>query len=257
MTAIFSEYAGFYDILYRDKDYPGESSFVDALIRRHRPGPGPLRLLDLACGTGRHAIELAGKGYEIEGSDIASAMVDKARESAAGRGLNLRFHNHSFQTSDRIGGRFDVVISMFSAVGYLLTYEDFALTLSNVRGLMAPGSVFIFDYWNGNAVLRDYSPVKFLRKKSGQDEILRISETRIDPVAQWADVKFTCMGFSGDIRKQEFEETHRVRFFFFREMEALLAASGFRILATCPFMHPDKPVQSHDWNISVVAAPAG
>ncbi|MGH9810959.1 MAG: hypothetical protein ACRD9W_27565, partial [Terriglobia bacterium] len=52
----FSEYAAIYDLIYRDKDYAAEAEFVTSLISRFAPGvPSSIRLLDLACGTGRHA----------------------------------------------------------------------------------------------------------------------------------------------------------------------------------------------------------
>jgi SAM-dependent methyltransferase len=214
---------------------------------------GPSRLLDLACGTGRHAFELEQMGWAVEGSDISPAMVARAREAASRRASSVRFHNHSFQTADCIGRDFDAVISMFSAIGYLSDHAEFALALRNVRRILSPGGTFVFDYWNGPAVLSDYSPVRVLRKQDGSREILRISETSLDVMRQVAEVKFTFMTFLDGRKTGEFEEVHNVRFFFPREIEALLAAGGFQVAYMSPFLELDRPVHPHDWNVTIAA----
>jgi hypothetical protein len=65
------------------------------------------------------------------------------------------------------------------------------------------------------------------------------------------------MTFLDGRKTGEFNEVHRVRFFFPREMEALLAAGGFRIAYMSPFLELDRPVHPHDWNVAVAAVAAG
>ena len=193
----------------------------------------------------------------MEGSDSSAAMVSRAVDSGRRRGSSVRFHNQSFQTADQVGGKFDAVISMFSAVGYLCERDEFTLALRNIRGLLSPGGTFIFDYWNGPAVLEDYSPVRVLRKQEANREVLRISETSLDVMRQVAEVRFTFMTFLDGRKTGEFEELHRVRFFFPREIEALLEAGGFRVEYMSPFLELDRPVQPHDWNVTVAAVAVG
>ena len=77
----FGEYSAIYDLIYRDKDYAGEANFVAALIKQHAPRREmQLRVLDLACGTGRHAMELAGMGYVLEVREVRDTR--EAREDA-------------------------------------------------------------------------------------------------------------------------------------------------------------------------------
>ncbi|HEY2400385.1 MAG TPA: class I SAM-dependent methyltransferase, partial [Steroidobacteraceae bacterium] len=61
MTEVFDAYAAYYDLLYRDKDYPGEARYVQSLLRRHGVSDGDL--LELGCGTGRHAEQLVRLGF--------------------------------------------------------------------------------------------------------------------------------------------------------------------------------------------------
>src|SRR2546428_12354641 len=80
-------YSAYYDLLYRDKDYAAEARFVAELVRRHggRP-PAGVELLDLACGTGRHLIELARLGMVVAGGGRSGGVVGPARREPGGGG---------------------------------------------------------------------------------------------------------------------------------------------------------------------------
>src|SRR5690349_19173165 len=120
MISPFQEYAKYYDLLYKDKDYKGEAEFIDQLLKRVLSKPAAqMKILDLACGTGRHAQELSKMDYGVEGSDISSDMVAMARRSAEALNLPIHYHNESFQNCNRIDKRYDAVIAMFSAIDYL------------------------------------------------------------------------------------------------------------------------------------------
>src|SRR4051812_30957727 len=108
----FDVYAAFYDLLYKDKDYRGEAVYIDNLISRFlKKEKAKAALLDLACGTGKHLLELSENGYvELSGSDISKSMIDIARKNAEIKKKNITFHNYSFQEADKIQQKFDVVI---------------------------------------------------------------------------------------------------------------------------------------------------
>lgn len=255
VTEQFNVYAAFYDLLYKDKDYKGEAAYIDSLLQEFvRKDRGNVKLLDLACGTGKHLMQLSRLGYsKLNGSDISASMIDVARSAVSKNGMDIEFFNHSFQEANQINRKYDVVISMFSAVNYLTNYEDQRSTLQNVHGLLEHGGMFIFDYWNGNAVTTQFSPLKVLRKKNGNTEIMRISETSIDQITQDAIVKFTCLYFEDDKKVSEFQETHHLHYYYFPEIKNLLAANGFELVHISPFMKMHAPISAAEWNISIVA----
>ncbi len=254
-TGQFDVYAAFYDLLYKDKDYRGEALYIDQLITQFSNGDkAQMPLLDLACGTGKHLLELSDLGYsKLSGSDISASMIEVAKQNAALRKKPLSFYNYSFQQADQIDKKFDVVISMFSAFNYITSYEDQSKTLKNICQLLNKNGLLVFDYWNGAAVVRHYSPVKVLRKKIAEKEILRISETTLDQMLQKATVKFTCSYFEANQRMAEFEEVHQLHYYYFAEMTNLLKGHGFEVLSAMPFMSTDDRVKTDDWNISIVA----
>jgi SAM-dependent methyltransferase len=256
MTHPFGEYAQYYDLLYRDKPYQEEARFVGGLLGRFLGKPvAQLGLLDLACGTGRHAEALARMGYRVDGSDIAPEMVDIARERARAAGLSIGFFNESFQDCDRIGRRYDAVIALFASINYLTDYRDLAKALAGIRRLLGPGGVFLFDFWNGNAVVKSYSPVRTRRVEDGERSVERVSRTEIDALAQIAVVRFDFRFMKSGAVLREFSETHRIRYFFPREMADLLLANGFEVAHRCPFMAPDSPPGADEWNLTYVAKP--
>lgn len=254
-TNQFSTYAKFYDLLYRDKDYNKEAIYIDSLISRFTSSEKEkLNLLDLACGTGKHLFELSDMGYRrLSGSDISAQMIGVAREKAAMANKDIAFYNYSFQESHQIPGDFDVILSMFSAVNYITSFEDQLRTFRNIHKLLNPGGLFIFDYWNGNAVVKDYSPVKILRKQDRETEIMRISTTTLDIIKQHVSVTFNCMYFENEKKLTEFEEVHNLHYYFFSEMHNLLSTAGLKVLHQSPFMQQDRLVEPYDWNISIVA----
>ena len=76
-VTVFGESARYYDSLYADKDYAAEVAYVDGLIQRY--APGARSVLDLGCGTGRHAIEFAERGYSVLGIDRSRNMLNQAQ----------------------------------------------------------------------------------------------------------------------------------------------------------------------------------
>jgi len=249
---IYGKYASLYDLVYQDKDYASEASFVSGLINEHCLKGVSTRVLDLACGTGRHAVELAQKGYQVEGSDLSPQMVDMAKKAAKRAGLKIPFYTESFQSANKIKKKYDVVLSMFAAINYLTTCADILLSLANIRGLLDDGGIFIFDFLNGNAMIDDFAPVRVKRMNKGTKSVLRYSENTIDRIAHTVNMKFNFMVFHKDKLVGEFYENHICRYFFIREMEDFLEMSGFKVIYMCPFMSPGKEISYNDWNVTYV-----
>jgi SAM-dependent methyltransferase len=251
----FNTYAKFYNLFYKDKDYAKEAGYIHSLVKKYsEKDKKELRLLDLACGTGRHLLELSKLGYgKLSGSDIAAPMIEVAKKNAADAATSIHLYNYSFQEAHQVPDKYDVVTSMFSAVNYIVNFEDQLKSFRNIHGLLDKNGIFIFDYWNGNAVARDYSPMKVLRKQDESGEIIRISETSLDLVKQNVTVKFTCIYLEDQQKTIEFKEVHELHYYHFSEMQNLLQIAGFDIIHFSPFPEMDRPVAPYDWNISIVA----
>lgn len=250
-TAFQSDYAEYYDMLYKDKNYEIECDFLEQIFNRFS-NKRPLTILDVGCGTGGHSILLAKRGYKVTGVDVSEAMVAIAREKARREGLDIPFHVSPMEAME-LHQQFDVVICMFNAINYVVSDQALKRALINIRQHLVPGGLFLFDFRNGITSLRSYSPVRIKWVEDGQWKLLRISETRLDAMEQLFYTTYTCLVFEGDRLVKQFREEHIVRFLFPREVRHYLEESEFELLWMCRFLELDAPADEEEWNIMVVA----
>jgi len=240
----FDSYARYYDLLYRDKDYVAEADYVAGLINHH--APGAQAILELGCGTGKHAVELASLGYEVCGIDLSQEMVARAQsyysQSPATIRSKLSFF-HGDMRNLRIEKQFDVVISLFHVMSYQISNEDLKASLSTVRYHLKPGGILIFDCWYGPAVLSERPSVKVKRMEDEKVNIVRIAEPIIHSDKNIVDVNyqvFIIQKESGNV--EIFSEKHPLRYLFGPEVDLLLEGSQLKIVEFRKWMsssHPD------------------
>src|SRR3569833_217076 len=129
MANFDADYSLFYNLIYKDKDYKKEARFIYGLLKQHlKSAPQDVKGLDIACGTGRHIFELEILGLKLDGSDLSASMIEVAKKTALDNGSSASFYNYSFQEGNKIGKKFDYVISMFSAIDYLTKKKNLNLT---------------------------------------------------------------------------------------------------------------------------------
>jgi SAM-dependent methyltransferase len=144
---------------------------------------------------------------------------------------------------------------MFSAIDYLTGHDDLLRALGNIHQLLVPGGLFAFDYWNGHAVVKEFSPLRTLRRQRESLEVVRTSTTRLDIVQQIAEVNFRFACLADGVVRHEFAERHLIRYFFFREIETYLELCGFDLLHRSDFLA--ESFSPDTWNIAIVARKRG
>lgn len=129
---------------YRDETEAAKlADLVESLIPRDRfPA-----LLDLACGRGRHSLNMAKRGYHVTGVDLAPAAIQTARKKVASEELtNVTFTIGDMR--DPAGGPYDAILNLFTSFGYFEEDSENIRVLRNVASMLKPGGVFIQDYLN-------------------------------------------------------------------------------------------------------------
>lgn len=241
---VFGAYSRYYNLLYKDKDYTGEAEYIHSLVQKYHPGTKTL--LDLGCGTGRHDILLAARGYEVTGVDMSEEMLAVARSNANLSTLNSQPSSISFQQGDirsaRLGRKFDVVISLFHVMSYQVTNSDLLAAFATAREHLEPGGIFIFDCWYGPAVLTDRPAVRVKRLEDEAISVTRIAEPVMHPNENLVDVNYHVFvrdKASGEV--EELRETHKMRYLFRPEVELFLQQTGMPIIEVSGWMTGIQP----------------
>jgi SAM-dependent methyltransferase len=132
-----------YQRLYGHRNQTEAASFIDALIRQLDLAM-EARLLDVGCGTGRHAKHLASKGFQVTGFDLAAASLRKAREAEQ---PGLQFFQHDMR---RPFGKtkFDYVFNFFTSFGYFDSRAEHLAALRNMADCLTSDGALVLDYMN-------------------------------------------------------------------------------------------------------------
>jgi ubiquinone/menaquinone biosynthesis C-methylase UbiE len=118
---------------------------VDFIVAATRLPPGA-RVLDVACGSGRHALALARRGFDVTGLDVSEEAITFARSAADAEGLAVDFHVADMQRLSVVlaEASFSAVVCMGNAFGYL-EHDDTRAFLADVAGRLAPGGSLVVD----------------------------------------------------------------------------------------------------------------
>jgi len=167
----YEELAKYYDLLYSWKDYDREARIIAGMVRRYKASAGN-SLLDVGCGTGKH-VQLLAALFDCVGMDSSEEMLEQARRNAKG----VEFIRGDMVDFD-LGRKFDVVLCLFSSIGYVRTYPRLARTLRNFAGHLTDGGVVIIEPWFTKATAKD-GHVHALVQGDDALKVVRVDFTRV------------------------------------------------------------------------------
>ena len=251
--SVFGHYARYYDLLYRNKDYAGEAAYVDTLIRTHLPDAQSV--LELGCGTGAHAVELAQLGYMVHGVDASAGMLARAESRWGGLSEGLARPQGSVGDlrSVRVDRAFEAVLALFHVISYLPENEDLLAGFDTAAAHLGKGGLFVFDFWYGPGVLTD-PPVRRERDLEDADiSVHRVAEPELMSDRNLVDVRYHIeVTDKASGHRERFDETHRMRYLFQPELRWMLGHAGFEVLDCFEWM-TTLPADTGTWNAVVVA----
>lgn len=217
MTEWFEQWFGEeYHALYPHRDDEDARRAV-ALIRRvapWQPKEGDNRVLDLACGPGRHAAELERLGARVVGFDLSRAMLRRAREQTRAALVRGDMRALPFRP-----GSFRLAVNLFTSFGYFRDDAEHRLVLRQVAATLARGGYFVLDYLNAAQVRRSLESQE-LTEDGGEGDV-RITR-RIGP-----DGRFVIKEIELRDEGRTFQE--RVRLYREDELAAMLTEAGLHV----------------------------
>ena len=135
---------------YHTVAFVGSSGVGKSTLIKQLQLKGTEKILDLACGFGRHSLEFARRGYDVTGIDITPAYIDYANEQAKEESLNAKFFCQDIRTIT-FDKEFDVVLNMADgAIGYLEDDEENHKIFSVIAKALKKGGKHFMDIMNGS-----------------------------------------------------------------------------------------------------------
>ena len=178
----------------------------------------PARILDLACGPGRHALELARRGYRVTGVDATVGFLEEAASKATREGVELELI-HADMRQFRGTTPFDGVINMSTSFGYFEDPRDDLRVLANVRRSLRAGGALLMELQGKEVVARTLRGRDWHEQAGG----FLLTEQSVRGDWTWVDNRFILLVEGA---RHEFVLSHRL--FSAAELAALLAEAGFK-----------------------------
>ena len=205
-------YLALYDGFLAERT-PLEVDRIEGLLQL-RP---PRRILDLPCGQGRHAIELARRGYDVTGVDLSAYMLGVARERADAASVRVRWLSGDMREA-LPGESFDVVLNLFTSFGYFANEADDRRVVRAAASMLAPGGRFLLEVINGQRVIANFQE----REWFTVGQIVVMERRSLDMPTRRMVVERTVSSTSGDDTS-----VHAVRLYSGPDVKAMLDAVGF------------------------------
>ena len=208
------DYLDVYGHLLTEENSQAEADFV---IRALDLEPGD-RVLDLCCGTGRHAVPLAMAGLEVTGLDMSEEYLAQARSAAREAGVKVRFVQGDMREIP-FRGEFDAVVNMFTAFGYFDDDADDQRVIDGAAAALRPGGRLLLDLLN-----RDWVAANYVRSETreGRDGTVYAEQRTFDAAAGRNHVEFTIASPDGAERRA----SHHIRLYVATEISRMLDRAG-------------------------------
>ncbi len=206
-------YLALYDETLAERT-PVEIDRLEALLQL-RP---PKRILDLPCGQGRHAIELARRGYDVTGMDISPFLIEVARGRARAGGVEVQWLTGDMREPIP-DARFDLVLNLFTSFGYFDEDDDDQQVLAAAASMLTPGGRFVLEVINGERVMANFEERGWFTV--GKSAVMEAR--RLDRPSQRMVVERTV-----STPPETETSVHTLRLYTGPQLEAAMRKAGFR-----------------------------
>lgn len=239
IDSTFKKYSEYYDLLYLNKDYQGEASYIDTKLRLH--SPRVKRVLELGCGTGRHAGILAKNGYTVHGIDASEEMISRA----------IHVPGFTCERADirsvRLGAEYEAVLALFHVLNYMPDSAAIRSVFETANCHLKIGGLFCFDSWYSECVNHLRPETRVRAVSNDKVTVTRIAEPVVLSEYNVVQIKYTffiCTKATNEL--STFTELHTVRHFSVPELELFGCLHGFE-LVNCEEFLTGRPLDLNTW----------
>ncbi len=203
----------YYHILYKDRNYEEAELFMDN-ITQYLNLPENGKILDLACGKGRHSIYLNTLGYEVTGADLSENSIANASKS---ENDSLHFIVHDMRNP--LSEKFDAIFNLFTSFGYFECEGDDVKTLKAIHDSLQETGFAVIDFMNVNQVLENLVATEVKIVDGIEFQLKRYEEEGYI----FKEISFQDKG-------QDFHFTEKVRAYKLEDFEQMMEEAGIYLL---------------------------
>ena len=156
----------YYHLLYANRSEAEAENFIKR-ISEHLQIPNGAKVLDVACGKGRHSKTLAKLGFDVTGIDLSENSIDEARKFNCS---NMRFDVWDMRKTYKANA-FDFVFNLFSSFGYFEDERDDYACIDAFYENLKPGGTLILDYMNTECAVKNMKPREIVQRDDIQFHI--------------------------------------------------------------------------------------
>lgn len=203
----------YYHILYKDRDYAEAQHFMDNLTH-YLNLPEDAKILDLACGKGRHSVYLNQLGFEVTGADLSENSI-----AAASEFTNEKLHFKVHDMREPFEEKFDAVFNLFTSFGYFESDDDNLTTLKAIKDSLTEYGFAVIDFMNVNYIINNLVPEEVKTVESIDFHIKRyVKDNHI-----FKEIDFEDNG-------QKFHFTEKVKALTLGDFEQMMEEAGIFLL---------------------------
>ncbi len=206
----------YYHLLYQHRNEEEANAFIETLVHYLNPAKGS-KMLDVACGKGRHSIALADMGFDVTGIDLSAESIAEAKlqESAT-----LHFFEHDMRLPFQ-KNHFQFAFNFFTSFGYFNTRNEHDESIRSIANSLCNGGVLVIDYLN----------VDFSEKQDGQSYVTTLEDVNFY-IKKWHDEQHFYKQINiSDAQNQvpRYLYTERVAKFYLSDFSEMLKKQGLEI----------------------------
>lgn len=151
----------YYRMLYTHRNDEEAQLFIQNLLQYLQPKEGS-RILDIACGEGRHSIQLADKGFDVTGIDLSPLSIAVAKKWEQPK---LHFYVHDMRMPFCVN-YFDYALNAFTSFGYFATKHDHEIAAKSFANNLKKNGILVIDYLNSNYSLQRLVPFEIIERNN-------------------------------------------------------------------------------------------
>lgn len=203
----------YYHILYKERNYREAQVFMDNLTH-YLNLPEKAKVLDLACGKGRHSIYLNQLGFDVIGADLSeNSIIEASKQSNE----TLHFKVHDMR--EAFEEKYDAIFNLFTSFGYFENDDDNLTTLKAIKNSLSDYGFAVIDFMNVNQVINNLVPEE-VKTVDGIDFHLKryVADGHI-----FKEIDFEDKG-------QKFHYTEKVKALTLQDFESMMEEAGIYLL---------------------------